>query len=118
VHEKRSVFGKMLPYLIASACCALFAFVYSIFSHGVHSAFMTWMFLIPLAGAVVSVAMRGRKARATFASSVLTFTLGSCFAGVLEIYGTTSMYTPIYCVAGIILLVIAIVLSIKGGFEA
>lgn len=104
--------AKLPLYLIGAGFCVFFAFVYSLFSHQVSSPFMTWMFLIPLAGGGLSFVLHSSTARATLASAVLTLTMGSCFAGVLEIYGTTSPYVPVYWVAGIILLVIAVVLSI------
>lgn len=106
-------------YAAAALGTALFAAVYEFFSHRVYSGFMIYAFLIPLLGGVLpcSLIIRARKERRTgvlsrclYASSIAVLTVGSLFQGILEIYGTTSHLSKIYWIAGIGLLLSAIVL--------
>ena len=43
-------------------------------------------------------------------SGIAALTLGSCLSGVLEIYGTTSIYVNVYWIAGVALAGIGITL--------
>ena len=111
-----------------SIFCAVFAAIYEFFSHGVYSKLMIFAFLIPLAGVVIpytflmawcyrrnSDLWRIRRTGILpdtftlrlYQSSILTFTLGSIFLGMLEIYGTTNRLSKFYWIAGGLLLVFA-----------
>ena len=91
-------------YLVAAAGCALFAFVYAQFSHGVYSPFMTFMFAIPLVGgALASLAFHLAKARPApvlaqqeWALALACLTVASCLRGVFEIAGTSSAFLWAY----------------------
>ena len=90
-------------YAIASGFCALFSVVYEYFSHGVISVWMVCLALVPLLLGVVPalacglIGVRVRSlTRQLWACGVLTFTLGSCLAGVFEIYGSTSPFVTWY----------------------
>ena len=48
-------------------------------------------------------------ARQLYHSGIATLTVGSIFVGVLEIYGTTNSLSVIYFVAGVMLIVAALV---------
>ena len=49
-----------------------------------------------------------RIASQLWACAVLTLTLGCCFAGVLEIYGTTSPWLPLFFVVSAVLMLISV----------
>jgi len=89
--------------------------VYENFSHGVFSNWMIFLFLFPLLGGVLpTLALLGlgerlwlpdRAVRNLWNCGVATLTVGSSVAGVLEIYGTTSDYLPVYGIVGGILVI-------------
>ena len=91
-------------YLVAALGCALFAFIYAQFSHGVYSPFMTFMFAIPLlGGSAVATALEFAKARPVpllarqcWALALAALTIGSCLRGIFEIAGTSSPYLIAY----------------------
>jgi hypothetical protein len=88
--------------------------VYEFYSHGVHSIYMRYLFLIPLVLGFVPCALTeylklplpGRF----WHDSVLVFTGGSCLQGIMEIYGTSSIYTKYMLYAGIGLVLIELAL--------
>ena len=44
----KAVKYRILKYIIGSILCIIINFIYSLFGHGVHSNYMTYMFIIPL----------------------------------------------------------------------
>lgn len=109
-----------LRYLGATTFCLVFAIIYEFFSFGVFSPFMFFQFLFPLLLGVLPFALLhifgkaapGLPLRQSLALGIATLTVGSCFAGVLEIYGTTSSLTPVFFCAGTILLCVAAALAL------
>ena len=96
-------------FFAAAAGTMTFAVIYELFSHQVYSNYMIFAFLIPLLGGAVpytllSMAPRrfypGIPGRCLYNSGLAALTAGSLFRGVLEIYGTTSRWSPVYAVAG------------------
>ena len=95
-------------YLCAALGTALFGFIYEQVSHGVWSVPMVYAFAIPLAGGTLpfaALAIWGRRVPAPLARTcwhlgLATLTVGSLFAGVLEIYGTTNRLIAAYPAAG------------------
>lgn len=91
--------------------CALFAAIYENFSHGVYSLSMILMFVYPLAAAILFLLIfLIRPLRhpspwpaKLFGAGIAALTVGSCFRGIVEIYGTTSDLISVYYVAGAIL---------------
>ena len=114
---------NMLFYVIATAFCALFSFIYELFSHGIYSYFMLFAFGIPLVMGVLPLAimLRGagrvpaKECCAFYDCGVATLTLGSIFEGVLEIFGTSNKLVAIYPLAAIPLIAIGIILYIAPG---
>lgn len=98
---------KGFGYLAASVIIAAASQVYGLFSHGVHSPFMTFAFVIPLIiGAVPHIAAalsrsagKGERIHRILADDavcdlqlavIATLTAGSLLKGALDIYGTTN----------------------------
>lgn len=107
-----------IKFLAGMIICAIFGIVYECFSHGVYSAYMIFAFAIPLVlgvvpymilGFVYKKYLPGQAAMTIYNSGVVTMTVGSIFAGILEIYGTTNRLLVVYPVAGIILIFAGIV---------
>ena len=109
-------------YAIAAAGCALFAFVYAQFSHGVYSPFMTFMFAFPLVGGVfpalgLHIARADslpRTTRQAWALALAAITVASCLRGIFEIAGTSSPYLLVYVAAALGLGIVALVSLIRG----
>ena len=115
---KKSNTKTALRYFISSVCAAAAAGIYHIFSHGVSSYFMIFMFLFPLlAGTFIyliqNLIFKGKRWSETgnvlWGCSILTLTLGSFTAGVLEIAGTSSSLTSAFFFAGPVLALAAII---------
>lgn len=110
-HKDKTQSRIVRNYLIIAGFCAIFSTVYEFFSHGVLSFFMIGLFLFPLAGAILffipghlSLLFPDRTTRGLLHAGIATLGVGSCLAGVLEIYGTDSAYIPVYWGLGILLL--------------
>ena len=115
--EKKLLRRSAVRYFAAAAFCILFAAVYEHFSHGVWSNYMVCLFVWPLLGGVPALLLPGirtalmpcRAVRHFWASGVATLTLGSCLAGVFEIYGAPSALVRVYWWAGGVLLAAALI---------
>lgn len=88
----------------------LFGAIYETFSHGVFSFYMIYAFAFPLVLGVtlylVLLFVRKYPNRVflnLWNSAIATFSVGSVFQGVLEIYGTTNSLSVVYPAAGGIL---------------
>lgn len=99
---------------------ALFGAIYELFSHGVYSYFMIYAFAIPLIMGVllyVVLILKGKYPRKSFLNvwntSIATFSIGSVFQGVLEIYGTSNPLVIVYPAAGLILMGLGIIMLIR-----
>lgn len=109
-------------WLSASLFCGFFSVVYEHFSHGVYSNFMIWLFLFPLVlGALPFAAVKllhlptpAYFAENTYNSGVATLTVGSCLAGVFEIYGAPSAYVRWYWIVGGILVIVGLAAYLMG----
>jgi len=104
-------------YALCALGTLLFSAVYEVFSHGVMSNRMIFAFLIPLlGGAAVFGLLRiapwqlrpGKISASLYHSALATLTVGCLFAGMMEIYGTTSHFSAWYGAAGAILLLSAV----------
>lgn len=106
LNNRGTVARSARRYALAALGCVIFSAVYEYFSHEVYSPWMVGLFLVPLAlGAIPMALIACVEVRVSWLASqlwactVLTLTLGCCYAGVLEIYGTTSPWLPTYLVA-------------------
>ncbi|MGE4352867.1 MAG: hypothetical protein AB7D36_02125 [Oscillospiraceae bacterium] len=107
--KKQSARKTAAVYLGVSLFCGLFSTIYEHYSHGVYSDYMVYLFLFPLLGGALPFAAigfieklryPGRLSLNLYHSGVAALTVGSCFKGVVEIYGTTSALVPVYWIAG------------------
>lgn len=110
--EKKHMRRTSLIFLCVTLFCGLFGAVYEHFSHNVYSNYMIYLFMFPLFGGVLPYAVFGLAPKIKcpspasvriFNSGVAALTVGSCVKGVLDIYGTSSSYQPIYWAIGIAL---------------
>ncbi len=99
---------------------ALFGAIYELFSHGVYSYHMIYAFCFPLVMGVLLYAvliLKGKYPRKSFLNvwntSIATFSIGSVFQGVLEIYGTSNPLVIVYPAAGLILMGLGIIMLIR-----
>ncbi|HUM83552.1 MAG TPA: hypothetical protein PLN48_07215 [Lachnospiraceae bacterium] len=120
-NNKRTARKIFLKYLIASAFCALFGFIYELFSHQVYSNWMIFMFLFPLLLGSLPFGILAftdffsfprAASRNLYTAGIATLTVGSCFLGVLEIYGTTSSLASYYFIIGGLLLCFGLIIYI------
>ena len=118
-YKKIKVRITVLVYLGITVFCVFFSTVYEHFSHGVYSNAMIWLFAYPFIGGVLMFGLLGFIKKAPFPgrvsynlynSGIAALSVGSCFTGVLEIYGTASNLSAIYWIAGIFLTGIGILL--------
>ncbi|MGN0383639.1 MAG: hypothetical protein ACI4DS_05155 [Eubacterium sp.] len=116
--NRNSAVKTAMVYLGITVFCVIFSCIYEYFSHGVYSGFMIYMFIFPLLGGVLpymiiglvnGIKYPGRVSLNAYNSGIATLTIGSCIQGVLEIYGTTSDYTPVFWITGAILVIIGII---------
>lgn len=107
--DKKKTMRCVWIYLGAAAFTLLFGTVYEQFSHGVFSWHMAFLFVFPLIGGAlpytVAAILRGVPEPGSLTSclwnsGIAALTVGSCVQGVLEIYGTTSPYLPLFYVVG------------------
>ncbi len=110
-----------LIFLCVTLFCGLFSAVYEHFSHGVYSNYMVYLFMFPFFGGLVPYALFGLVPKIKcpspasariFNSGVAALAVGSCIKGVLDIYGTSSSYQPIYWVLGVMLVSFGVVMFV------
>ena len=108
-----------VKYSLISAFCLLVFLIYNLFSHGVTSIFMTFLFLWPLllgtAPALIFLFARSLPRPQEWSlwmyrSGVACCTVSSLLRGILEISGTASAYQVYLMGAGWIFLGLGIVL--------
>lgn len=116
----RSIIKTIIVYSLVSIFTIIFDKIYSIFSHGVSSAYMDLMFLYPLIGGVFIYSiiliffkkLEYKKYRHSFNiynSGIAILTVGSLLYGILEIAGTSSIYLRYYSIVGWILVFTSII---------
>ena len=109
--------AELIFYAVESVVTLVIGTVYELFSHQVYSPFMYLMFMIPLLlGVLPNLVARildksfitSKDARATYKLGVLTLIFGSFLKGVLDIYGTSSIYPLLYLPAAAVLIIVAL----------
>ena len=113
--------AELIFYAVESIVVLIIGAVYELFSHQVYSPFMYLMFTIPLLlGVLPNLAARlldksfitSKDAKAAYKLGVLTLIFGSFLKGVLDIYGTSSVYPILYLPVAGLLLIVALGLEI------
>ena len=101
-------------YVGISLFCVLFSLIYSLFSHGIHSRYMSWMFLWPLVlgalpaglaafGFLPPAEAAGEGMKDLYRFGIAALTVAGMLKGVLEIAGNDSVYTSILMGIGAVL---------------
>lgn len=113
--------AEIIFYTVESLLVLVIGAVYELFSHQVYSPFMYLMFMIPLMlGVLPNLAARlldksfitSKDAKVAYKLGVLTLIFGSFLKGVLDIYGTSSVYPILYLPVAGLLLIVALGLEI------
>jgi hypothetical protein len=114
----------VLVYYVLAATAIAVNYIYAIFGHGVHAPAMTWMFLYPLIGGALVYFLIAKLIPAVsnvtgyrlfynlYNSGIATLTVASLLKGILDIAGTNSVYTGVFYVGGIILVVAGLVVFV------
>jgi vacuolar-type H+-ATPase subunit I/STV1 len=109
-------------YTILTIFAGVFSAIYEYNSHGVYSIYMMSLAFYPLLGGVVVFGVLSfiRKelkfpwlSRCLYHSCLVTWMMGSCIKGVLEIYGTSTEYVKYYWYMGAILLIASVLTTIR-----
>lgn len=117
----KTIRKSLLIYILLTAFCGAFSYVYESFSHEVYSDYMAWLFLIPLLLGVIPNILALISKKLFFVSSwqriihnfaIATLTVGSILQGVVQIYGTSSPYIIYYFIVGIAFLALSILIWI------
>lgn len=113
--------AEIIFYTVESLLVLVIGAVYELFSHQVYSPFMYLMFMIPLMlGVLPNLAARlldksfitSKDAKTAYKLGILTLIFGSFLKGVLDIYGTSSVYPILYLPVAGLLLIVALGLEI------
>ncbi|QAT43584.1 hypothetical protein [Aminipila luticellarii] len=118
IEEKSHVSEGFYGMAAASAFCLIFSAIYNHFGHGVHSFYMTYLYLCPLLLGMVfygiflfifEVEDMSRFSFNVYNSGVAALTIGALLQGVLEIAGTASPYIIVYGILGGLMLAMGVV---------
>ena len=111
----KTMLKQILMQLISAVWFAFFGAVYEHFSHEVYSYYMIYAFVIPLVMGTlpyIIMALKQYEPNRVFLhlwnSAIITFTIGSIFKGVLDIYGTTNSLLAVYPIVSLILMIPAL----------
>ncbi|WKY46610.1 hypothetical protein Q5O24_09475 [Eubacteriaceae bacterium ES3] len=109
---KNQMVKTSLVYAIISALLIGINCIYGLFGHGVHSPYMTYMFLYTLLGGSLFYiglykslpslikSKAYRLLNNLYNSGIATLTVGSFLSGILEIAGTGSDYQKYFFIVG------------------
>ena len=123
--NRRELLQTALNALAISMFCFAFYCIYNLFSHGVHSPFMTYLFAWPLllvavpAGVLYLVEPIPGPSLLTslfWNTGTAAVTISSLLRGVFEIAGNSSVYQRLMMCAGLVFLFIGAVLYGVGLF--
>lgn len=117
----RHFLKTVIAYSMFTVLCVVTNKVYSLFSHGVSSAYMTYMFLYPLIGCGIIfiplwifgrdiIYIKGyRFFYNLYNSGISTLTFASLLQGIVIIAGTTTPYSLAMFIAGAIFITISLI---------
>lgn len=123
--NKKNTAGPLFVYAGLTVFCLVFYLIYNHFSHGVHSAYMTYLFMWPLVFGVVQKLIRlafaalpvpSENAADLWNAGLAACIVASALLGIFEIAGTSSPY-PIWMMrAGGVMMAAGAVIYVIGGF--
>ena len=99
-------------YVFTTLSCIAFSHIYSLFSHGVSSPFMSYAFVFSLVLGVVGFTVFGqpdsdnRTAFSLYNAGIATLTVGSILRGIIDIAGADTTYPVFYFLVGTVLVAI------------
>jgi hypothetical protein len=99
-------------YVFTAILCIAFNYIYSLFSHGVSSPFMSYAFVFSLVLGVVGFAVIGRLdldnriAFNLYNAGIATLTVGSILRGIIDIAGADTTYPVYYFSVGTVFIAI------------
>ena len=99
-------------YVFTTLVCIAFNYIYSLFSHGVSSPFMSYAFVFSLVLGVVGFTVFGRLnldnriAYNLYNAGIATLTVGSILRGIIDIAGADTTYPVYYFFVGTLLIAI------------
>ena len=115
LEDSKKIMMPAAIYAGVTLFCAVFSIIYNIFAHGVHSPYMTWLFVWPLvlgvaveivAGIIRQKTDGGRVAdiaECIYNSGVAALTVSSMLRGIMDIAGTGSVYQVWMLYAGTVM---------------
>ena len=99
-------------YVFTTLSCIAFNYIYSLFSHGVSSPFMSYAFVFSLVLGVVGFIVFGRLnlnnriAFNLYNAGIATLTVGSILRGIIDIAGADTTYPVYYFFVGTVFVAI------------
>jgi hypothetical protein len=99
-------------YVFTTLFCIAFNYIYSLFSHGVSSPFMSYAFVFSLVLGVVGFTVFGRlnlgnrTAFNLYNAGIATLTVGSILQGIIDIAGADTTYPVWYFLVGTVFVAI------------
>lgn len=97
-----------VAYILFAIFCVIFRLVYYHYSHNVYSVYITWLFVVPILGGMVSFFIKN----VFFHCAMVTFSVSMAIKGVLEIAGTTSKYRFILTLVAVLLAIVSVAYEI------
>lgn len=99
-------------YVFTTLFCIAFSYIYSLFSHGVSSPFMSYAFAFSLVLGVIGFTVFGRlnlgnrTAFDLYNAGVATLTVGSIMQSIIDIAGADTTYPVYYFLVGTVFIAI------------
>ena len=121
--DLKELTGTCLVSALCSLFLLVFSYIYSLFSHGVHSPFMTFLFAWPLllcaVPALVCLHVRRIPGPSVLSSlfwhtGTAAVTVSSLLRGIFEIAGNSSVYQTALMIAGLLFLAVGMILYAAG----
>jgi len=100
-------------YVFTTLFCVAFNYIYSLFSHGVSSRYMSYAFVFSLVLGVVGFMVIGwlnldnRIAFNLYNAGIATLTVGSILQGIIDIAGADTAYPIYYFFVGTVFVAVA-----------
>ncbi len=111
MRSKNSTKTTVIVYLVSTFFLIAFNSIYSLFSHGVTSPFMSYAFayslVLGVGGFVLlgSLKLENRIAFNLYNAGIATLTVGSVLHGIIDIAGADTIYPVFYFVVGSVFVV-------------